>query len=119
MFELHDFGSLNGSGVSKQETVSYKTTQSKELVEEYSSYVSKATTESFGWTLSNEWSESLSIDKDWAVENYSSVEEAEEKCKNESNEWYVSSGNSGTDTTLTYHSLLSFLHFSSASSTDE
>lgn len=101
LFELHDFGSLNGSGVSKEETVSYKTTQSKELVEDYSKYVSKATTESFGWTLSNEWSESLSIDKDWAVENYSSVEEAEEKCKNESNEWYVSSGNSGTDTTLT------------------
>lgn len=101
LFELHDFGSLNGSGVRKEETVSYKTTQSKEFIEEYSSYVSKATTESFGWTLSNEWSESLSIDKDWAVENYSSIEKAEEKCKNESNEWYISSGNSGTDTTLT------------------
>lgn len=101
LFELHDFGSLNGSGVSKEETITYKTTQSKDFVEEYSSYVSKATTESFGWTLSNEWSESLSIDKDWAIENYTSVEEAEEKCRNESNEWYVSSGNSGTDTTLT------------------
>lgn len=101
LFELHDFGSLNGSGVAKEETVTYKVTQSKELVDTYASYVSKATTESFGWTLSNEWSKSLSIDKEWAKENYESVEEAEEKCQNESNEWYVSSGNSGTDTTLT------------------
>lgn len=101
LFELNDFGLLNGSGVSKEETVSYKTTQAKDFVNTYSSYVSKATTESFGWTLSNEWSESVSIDEEWAKENYSSVEIAEEKCKSESNEWYISSGNSGTDTTLT------------------
>ena len=101
LFELKDFGSLNGNGVSREESVTYKTTQSKDFVDTYSSYVSKATTESFGWTLSNEWSESVSIDEEWAKENYSSVEIAEEKCKSESNEWYISSGNSGTDTTLT------------------
>lgn len=100
LYVIHDFGKINSDGVEKTATKTYSVTMSEEQMEKYTETVSKATTESFGWTLSSDWSEGLTVNENWAKENGMTVEEAESVCTNESNNWYVSSGSSGTDTTV-------------------
>lgn len=101
---IEDFGKINANGVSKEVTKSYTTTTSKTEMSTYTNTVSKATTESFGWTLSKDWSDSVSVDEEWCQENGLSTEESEQLCTNDSNNWYVSSGASGSDTTVTSRS---------------
>ncbi len=98
LYVIHDFGKINSNGVEKTITKTHSTTISETEMYSYANTVSKATTDSFGWSLSNEWSESVSINEEWAHENGLTKEEAEEICTNESNNWYVSSGSSGTHT---------------------
>ena len=101
LYTMVDFGYINADGVTRTKESTYSTTVSTELMKSYTSTIAKATTESFGWTLSSGWEESISLNEEWLEENEVSVETAKEICKNESNEYYVSSGASGYDTTVT------------------
>lgn len=99
LYVIHDFGKINSDGVSKTKTVEYSTTITDSEMKKYSETVSNATTESFGWSLSNEWSKNVSINEGWAQTSGMSEEEINSYCKNDSNNWYVSSGSSGSETT--------------------
>ncbi len=101
LYVIHDFGKINSNGVTKTETKTYSTQISTTLMEQYGIAASKATTDSFNWTLSSAWSEGITIDEQWAKENGLETTEAREIATNESGEWYVSSGSSGTDSTET------------------
>lgn len=98
---IHDFGKINDNGVSKKVTKTYSTTISEEYMLKYNKTVSKSTTDSFGWALDSGWSEGVSVNEEWAKENNISVEEAKERCTNDEENWYVSSGQSGSKTTVT------------------
>lgn len=100
LYVIKDFGKINSSGVSQTVTTTYSTSISTELMESYTKNVAKATTDSFAWTLSSDWSQSTNVSEEWAEENGMTVEEAQSVCTNESSNWYVSSGKSGTDTTV-------------------
>ena len=97
---IHDFGRILSDGVSKEVTTEYSTTTSVTQMEAYTSALAKSTTESFSWTLSEGWSDSVSVDSEWLKENEMTEEEAKSICTNESENWYISSGKSGTDTTV-------------------
>lgn len=101
---IHDFGKINEDGVSREITVTYSTTVSETDTNSYTRTASKATTDSFGWSLSNGWSDQTTMSQEWLDQNQLTEEEAREICTNESSNWYVSSGQSGTDTTTTYNS---------------
>lgn len=101
---IHDFGKINGSGVSKTVTKEFTKKVSSTEMTNYTSTVSKATTESFGWALSNGWSDQTTVNSEWCKENGITEEEAKEICTNDTNGWYVSNGSSGYDTTTTYGS---------------
>ena len=76
----------------------YSKTISKEYMVNYTNTVSNATTESYGWALDKGWSEGISVNEEWAKENNLTVEEAKEVCTNDEENWYVSSGKSGSET---------------------
>ena len=99
LYVIKDFGKITSDGVSKTETVEYAATITDTEMDKYSDTVSNATTESFGWSLSNEWSKNVSINEGWAQTSGMSEEEINSYCKNDSNNWYVSSGSSGSETT--------------------
>ena len=99
LYVIKDFGKITSDGVSKTETVEYSTTITDTEMKKYSEAVSNATTESFGWSLSNEWSKNVSVNEGWAQKSGMSEEEINSYCKNDSNNWYVSSGSSGSETT--------------------
>lgn len=101
LYVIKDFGKINSNGVSQTVTTTYSTSISEEQMENYTKTVAKATTESFGWTLSSDWTKSTSVSEEWAEEHGMSQEEAQSTCTDESSNWYVSSGKSGTDTTVT------------------
>lgn len=101
LYVIHDFGKINSNGVEKTVTKTYSTSVSSSEMSSYANTVTKATTDSFAWTLSNEWTSSVSVNEEWSKENSLTTQEAESICVNESSNWYVSSGSSGTDTTVT------------------
>lgn len=98
---IEDFGKINSDGVSKEVTKEISRSVNSSQMDNYTKTVQKVTTDSYGWSLSNEWSEGMSVDQEWATEHGMSVEEAEIVCKNKSNNWYVSNGTSGSDSTVT------------------
>lgn len=95
---IHDFGKIIDGGVSKKVTKEYSRTVSETQMETYTNTISNATTDSFSWTLSTGWSESTSVDEEWAKEQGVSTEIAESTCTDESGNWYISGGKSGTNT---------------------
>lgn len=96
---IHDFGKINSSGVTKTVTKEVSKTVSESCMETYTNTVQKATTDSFSWTLSNEWSDSVSVDEEWAKETGLTEGQINSKYRDDSNNWYVSSGSSGSSTT--------------------
>ena len=53
LYTMVDFGYINADGVTRTKESTYSTTVSTELMKSYTSTIAKATTESFGWTLSS------------------------------------------------------------------
>ncbi len=99
LYVIHDFGKINSDGVSKEVTKTFATTVSTEEMEKYTNTVQKATTDSFSWSLSKDWTNSTTVNESWCEERGITKEEANTICKNDSQNWYVSSGNSGSTTT--------------------
>ena len=94
---IHDFGKINGSGVAKTEKATYSTTIDEGCMNKYTNTVQHATTDSYSWTLAKEWSNSTTVNETWAKENSVSEEQINSYYKDESSNWYVSSGQSGSD----------------------
>lgn len=94
---IHDFGKINGSGVAKTEKATYSTTIDEECMNKYTNTVQHATTDSYSWTLAKEWTNSTTVNETWAKENSVSEEQINSYYKDQSSNWYVSSGQSGSD----------------------
>lgn len=95
---VNDFGYINANGVTKTVTKTYSQTTDETLMTNYTNTVKSATTNSFSWTLGKEWSNSISINEEWAKQNQVTEEDTETYYKDENDNWYVSSGKSGSST---------------------
>lgn len=102
IYEIENFGGVISGGVPQTVTKEYSVTTSSSLMDSYSKMAQKATTGSASWTLSDGWTESVSISEEWCKENSITVEEAETTSKSDTGTWYVnnSSGGSRTETTV-------------------
>ena len=98
LYVIHDFGKINNSGVPQTVTKKYSVTTQEELMEQYTSTVAKATTDSSSWTLSKDWSDSTTISQEYCEENGLTREEAEKICKSNTDNWYVSNSKGGSQT---------------------
>lgn len=94
---VNDFGKINSNGVTKTHTETFKKSISQDCMDKYTNTVKKATTDSYSWTLAKEWSDSTTVNESWAKENSVTQEQINSYYKNQSNNWYVSSGSSGSD----------------------
>lgn len=94
---VHDFGKINSNGITKTHTETFKKSISQDCMDKYTNTVKKATTDSYSWTLAKEWSDSTTVNESWAKENSVTQEQINSYYKNQSNNWYVSSGSSGSD----------------------
>lgn len=101
LYVVEDFGKINSDGVTKTVTKEIQRTTSTSEMQKYTTTVSKATTDSFGMTLSNGWTDSTTISKEWCEENGLKKEEGETIAKSDTSGWYVSSGKYGSDTDVT------------------
>ena len=101
VYEIENFGYINANGISKTVTKTFSTTVSESLMEQYTNTVENSTVNSYGWTLSNGWTEGTTIDEEWCEEHGMTTEEAESYCKSDTDGWYVSKGSSGSETTET------------------
>ena len=100
LYEIKNFGYISGEGVTRTETMTYTVTTEESIVESFAQSVSEATTESSNWTLSNGWSQGITVDEEWCQENGYSQEEAITRGQDETSNWNVSSSSGGsTDTT--------------------
>lgn len=94
---VHDFGKINSNGVTKTHTETFTKSVSEECMDKYTNTVQNATTDSYSWTLANEWSNSTTVNETWAKENSVTEEQINSYYKDQSSNWYVSSGQSGSD----------------------
>lgn len=97
---IEDFGKINSDGVSKEVTKEISRDVSSVQMDNYTKTVQKVTTDSYGWALSSDWSEGITVNEEWATEHGMTVGEAETYCKSKTDNWYVSSGASGSDSTV-------------------
>lgn len=100
---IHDFGKIVGGGVASEQTVTHSKTVSDSEIKNYAKTVANATTENYGITLSNGWSDGMTVSEEYCKQNGLTQEEAQSLATNESNNWYVSSGKSGSSTTTTFN----------------
>ena len=104
LYVIHDFGKINNSGVPQTVTKKYSVTTQEALMEQYNKTVANATTDSSSWTLSKDWSDSVTVSQEYCEENGLTREEAEKVCKSNTDNWYVSNSRGGSQTTSTVDS---------------
>lgn len=100
------------AGLAQQKSVTVSSTVDLGYAKKAAETISNATVDSGTWSFSSDWSKTLSVDQEWAIENYGSLEKAEETVKTSSNTYSTSSttvdfNHETTDTgntTLTYES---------------
>ncbi|MBE6741410.1 MAG: hypothetical protein E7570_03815 [Ruminococcaceae bacterium] len=110
---INDFGYINEDGISKTVTKRFTKTVDDTQMKTLTNTVKKETTNSFGWTLSDSWNEGTTIDEGWLQKTGKSRTEVEEISRNESSNWYVSSGTSGSNTISSMNSSDSYNNNSS------
>lgn len=96
---IHDFGKINSNGITKTITTEVSKSVSNTCMETYTDTVQKATTDSFSWTLSSEWSDCVSVNEAWAKEQGITEEEINTRYRDDNSNWYVSNGSSNSTTT--------------------
>lgn len=114
---VNDFGYINANGVTKTVTKTYSKATDETLMTNYTNTVKNATTNSFSWTLAKEWSNSTSINKEWAKENQITEEDIETYFKDENQNWHISNGKSGSSTVTESRSSSDSLMLSSTHNT--
>ncbi|MGN0295388.1 MAG: InlB B-repeat-containing protein [Lachnospiraceae bacterium] len=102
VYEIDNFGGIISGGVPQTVTKEYSVTTSSSLMDSYSKAAKSATTGSASWTLSDGWTDSVSVSEEWCKENNVTVSEAETMSRSDTGTWYVnnSSGGSRTETTI-------------------
>lgn len=101
LYTIKDFGYISGDGVTRTATEKYSATVDYSLMSAYAKSISNATTDSSSWSLANTWNDVTSVNEEWAKETGKDVTEADTIAKNQSNNWNVSSGRSGSTETST------------------
>ena len=99
-----DFGYVNADGITKTVSKKYSFKTSKQLMDQYTNNITKATTNSLQWSLSNGWSDSVTVDKTYLDEHEMTIDEAKIRCTTDSGNWLISKGSSGSTTTTVYQS---------------
>ena len=100
LYTIHDFGYISGDGVTRTQTTTYSTTISESTMNSYSQMIANATTKSSSWTLSEGWNESTSYNEQYYNEHKEEFIDSETFGKSETDTWNVSSGSSGSSSTL-------------------
>lgn len=98
IYEIEDFGKIIAGGVAETRTKEVATQMTESLINEYSSAVEKATTGNATWTLSNGWTDSMSISEEWAQEHGTTAEKVKEDSTTETGNWYVNNSSGGSKT---------------------
>ena len=101
---VKDFGKINSDGVSQKITTEHAFSTDENLVEQYGKTVAKATVDSVQWSLSSGWSDSVSYNEQWREDNGLSESAVKTLCQTDNENWLISSGSSGSDTTVKYES---------------
>ena len=100
LYEIKDFGYISGDGVTRTETQTYSATIAESTMESYSQMIADATTKSSSWTLSEGWNETTSYNEQYYNEHREEFGNSETVGKSESNTWNISSGSSGSSTSV-------------------
>ena len=104
LYVIEDFGYVNSEGVSKTVSKEYSVKTNTTLMEQYAKTVANSTTNTAQWSLSNGWTDSVSVTENYLQENNLSETDAKTLCTTDSSNWLVSSGSTGSSTTTTYNS---------------
>ena len=104
LYIIEDFGYINTSGVSKTVSKEYSVKTNTTLMEQYTKTVANSTTNTSQWSLSDGWTDSVTVSENYLQENNLSETDAKTLCTTDSSNWLVSSGSSGSSTTTTYNS---------------
>ena len=99
LYTVKDFGYISGDGVTKTQTVTYSTKVGQTETEAYTRAVTNATTASSSWTLSDGWTNSTSINSEYAAEITQTDTSIEERATSETGNWNISNGTSGSQST--------------------
>ncbi len=104
LYVIEDFGYINSEGVSRTVSKEYTVKTEESLMQQYTETVANSTTNTAQWSLSNGWTDSVSLNENYLQENNLSETDARILCTTDENNWLVSSGSSGSTTTTTYDS---------------
>ena len=99
LYTIKDFGYING-GISRHEQAEYTATTSKTTAESLSNAVSRATTSSSNWVLSDNWNKSTSINEEWCNQRQLTKERGETIAKNNTSNWNVSNSKYGSTSSV-------------------
>lgn len=105
---IEDFGKINEEGVSQTVSTKYTFSTQETLMDSFASSLQSATTESASWTLSKDWSDSISVNEEWCDQHGTTIQEAEKQSRTEEGNWFVSNSQGGSysrselDSTDTY-----------------
>lgn len=101
---IEDFGYINSEGVTKTISKEYSIKTDVNLMEQYTKTVLDSTTNTAQWSLSSDWTNSVTVSENYLRENNISETDAKTLCTTDNKNWLVSSGSSGATTTTTYDS---------------
>lgn len=104
LYTIEDFGYINSEGVTRTISKEYTVKTEKTLMDQYSKNVANSTTNSSQWSLSSGWSDSVTVNEYYLIEQGFSETDAKTICATDSENWLVSSGSHGSTTTTTYDS---------------
>ncbi len=96
---IHDFGYITEGGINRTETTDHTIKTSSTLMDSYTKALSKATTESSNWTLSDEWSDTTDVSDEWCEEHGMTKEEARSVSQNDTSNWNISNSVGGSHAT--------------------
>ena len=102
--EIENFGKINAGGVMETVTKEVSVETSEECLKAYTSSVEKATTKNASWTLDSGWTDSISINSEYATAEKKDVETIETESRNESGAWYLNKTSGGEHSDVTVDS---------------
>ena len=104
VYEIYDFGYLNKSSVSDTVTKEVSVQTSRDYIEAFSKAVEASTTGNATWTLSSGWTDSISINNEYANSQQRDREVIESESKTTNDEWFVNKTSGGSNTSTVVNS---------------
>lgn len=100
VYEIENFGKIIAGGIQETVTKEVAIETNEQCLKAYTSSVEKATTQNASWTLDSGWTDSISINAEYAKKQGKSVEEIETESKSKSGTWYLNTTTGGGKTTV-------------------